>query len=129
MILSTDPPCAPFHRSKLWKIAPRRYITLAPLTYFSYIQGRRTKIVVPKDFETDQGSVPRLFWPLLSPDDYPDAFVIHDWLYTTRQFSRKTCDDMLFELLVSSGCSKHRALMIFYIVQAFGWWRWKKKGN
>lgn len=52
-------------------------------------------IVVPKGFESDGCSMPRFFWRLFGhPFDmqYLREAVLHDYLYKTQPFDRKTAD-------------------------------------
>jgi len=44
-------------------------------------------ITIPKGFEWDLSSVPRIFWAILPPDgDHEIASLIHDYLYRKRLF-------------------------------------------
>jgi len=63
------------------------------------------QIVVPKGFESDGCSMPRFFWRLFGhPFDmqYLREAILHDYLYKTQQFDRKTADMIFREELQKS---------------------------
>ena len=73
-----------------------RWILTKSLIYESDVAGRT--IVVPAGFVTDLASVPRLpvvYW--LTGDTAASAAVVHDWLYSSHQVSRKMADAVLRE--------------------------------
>lgn len=39
------------------------------------------EVIVPVPMVTDFGSIPRIFWPFLDPDEFAPAFVPHDHLW------------------------------------------------
>jgi hypothetical protein len=62
-------------------------------------------ILVPKGFESDGCSMPRFFWRLFGhPFDmqYLREAILHDYLYKTQQFDRKTADLIFREELQKS---------------------------
>jgi hypothetical protein len=62
-------------------------------------------IVVPKGFESDGCSMPRFFWRLFGhPFDmqYLREAILHDWLYKTQIFDRKTADRLFKEEMEKS---------------------------
>jgi hypothetical protein len=62
-------------------------------------------ILVPKGFESDGCSMPRFFWRLFGhPFDmqYLREAILHDWLYKTQIFDRKTADLIFREELQKS---------------------------
>jgi hypothetical protein len=59
-----------------------------------------TTIRLGEGFICDLGSIPGFARWWLSPDDpWAQAFVLHDWLYRTRLFDRRTCDLILWDAL------------------------------
>lgn len=53
---------------------------------FGYTTRDGDTITVPKAFETDLASVPRLFWRIFPTDDtYSQAAVLHDYLCDIRE--------------------------------------------
>jgi len=62
-------------------------------------------ILVPKGFESDGCSMPRFFWRIFGhPFDmqYLREAILHDYLYKTQQFDRKTADLIFSEELQKS---------------------------
>lgn len=47
-------------------------------------------VIKPEDMLTDGASIPRFLWgvPGMAPWDWPDAVIIHDWLYETHHRGR-----------------------------------------
>jgi hypothetical protein len=88
----------------------------------------------PKPFITDLGTIPRLVWSWLSPDDYDISYpsVIHDYLYKMKgdlrtqvglkheKINRKTADDVLKEAMASVGASGFRQFVVYQAVRNFG---------
>lgn len=68
---------------------------------FVYDCGRTQESIRVEDgFLCDLGSIPRFARCWLSPDDtYAQAYVLHDWLYQSKMFDRKTCDLILWDAL------------------------------
>jgi len=78
-------------------------------------------ITISKGFVTDFASVPRLFWNIISPyDKHAKAAVIHDYLYKTKPFPRKICDDIFLEAMGVLGVSKWKKYLMYYMVRMFG---------
>ena len=55
----------------------RQYKLMKDFVCLSAIVG---KITVPAGYITDFHSIPRLFWPVLPPDDWAEGAVAHDYL-------------------------------------------------
>jgi len=70
------------------------------LRYILFKYG--VEIIARPKFKCDGGSVPRMFWSLIS-DPYATryllGFVLHDILYAAEYFPRSTCDWILLEIL------------------------------
>lgn len=90
-------------------------------------------IYVPKNFEHDGASVPRLAWSLsgLSPDGlHRAAALVHDWLYVckgrqqNKTYERYEADKIFYEIMIKSGCNKFRAKIAYFAVRAGGWKYW-----
>lgn len=110
----------------------------APLEYSSDIMGVG-KIVVPKGFETDFASVPRLpmMWVLAGGVGHRSA-TIHDWLYslakqaqnsgaTYKVFSRAICDAVFAEALACGGVGFFRRGAMWAAVRLGGWRYWGER--
>lgn len=83
-------------------------------------------ITIPKGFQTDYASVPRLFWVLVPPwGNYGRAAVVHDYLYKNQDYTRKECDDIFRDAMVSSGVKKWRISIMYRAVRWFGIFAWR----
>lgn len=78
-------------------------------------------IIVPKGFETDFSSVPRLpLAYLLAGEQAHEAAVVHDYLYGSKTVSKKLADDVFLEAMKESGVSWWRRKLMWAAVAAFG---------
>ena len=79
-----------------------RWVIDSPLVYFSEVAGE--KITVPKGFDTDFASVPRIpIAYLLYANRGRRAAVVHDYLYRIGYRTRATCDAIFREALLADG--------------------------
>ena len=93
-----------------------------PLIYY----GSRRSWRIPRGFETDFASVPRIFTNILGRwGRYGRAAIVHDWLYWTQRTSRKEADDTLLEAMCVLGVAKWQRQAIYWAVRLFGWIAWK----
>jgi hypothetical protein len=84
-------------------------------------------IKVPEGFITNFVSVPRIFWPIISPiDEYGKAAVIHDYLYDKAIYSKKRSDDIFREAMNILNVKQWKIFCIYWSVRIFGWWSWWK---
>lgn len=90
-------------------------------------------MVVPTGFETDFNSVPRGLWNILPPWEYPEAGVVHDYLYkfpevftgdSTRTLNRGECDDIHRRILDLTGASFFKRQAMWAGIRAGGWKPW-----
>lgn len=106
-----------------------------PHTKFSYEivedliwQGNTDSIRVPSGFVCDFASVPwlfqRIFPKMGTLSDAPA--VLHDWLYVTELFDRKTCDEIFLKALKERGVPKWKAYSMYYAVRLGGGFVWDK---
>lgn len=78
-------------------------------------------ITVPKDFETNLASIPRIFWNILPPaGKYAKAAILHDWLYTDGKKTRRECDEILLDGMRSLDVEKWKCELMYYSVRWFG---------
>lgn len=77
------------------------------------------EIIVPAGFVCDLNSIPRLYWAVSPATDYPEAGVVHDWLYST-QFPRSLADRIYAELLTALGMSAARVAGRYMALRLFG---------
>ena len=116
-------------RSKL-VISPvtggKRWLLIEP---FEYERGKMESfdiIRVPKDFETDFASIPRIFWSILPPwGRYGKAAVLHDWMYFNGKKTRKECDSIFLEAMGVLKVSWWKKKVMYLGVRSFGSIVWK----
>lgn len=78
-------------------------------------------IVVPKGFETDLDSIPRIpFIYAITKGRAVRAAVIHDFLYRCSDYSRNNCDKIFKKAMKDEGVPYIYRKMIFYAVRVFG---------
>jgi len=76
---------------------------------------------VPDKFVTDGASTPKILWNLFPPlGRYSIAAVVHDHLYRTHPFDRKTCDKVFLALMVFLEVSRWRRRSMYRAVRLFG---------
>lgn len=117
----------------------RRLRLLEPFIF----QDDKKKIVIaiPAGFESDYNSVPRGLWNLFPPWEYPEAAVIHDWLYKHPQglyqgadeaidnLSRRECDDIHRRILDLLGANWATRQLMWAGIRAGGEFSWKRYRN
>lgn len=74
----------------------------------------------PKYFITDLASIPWIAEPIFNSLDTRIEGVFHDWLYCSNALFRSQCDDLLHEMLLSTGADKLRADLIYAGVRIGG---------
>jgi len=82
--------------------------------------------IVPDGFEFEI-TRPRI-WAGSLPDSgaYTEAFLIHDWLYSIKQTSRKYADSVMLAVMKYRGVYKWQYRRIYWAIRAFGWLPWRK---
>lgn len=103
------------------RVAPDedRWRLLADLAFSSDVLDRL--VIVPKGFETDFASVPRIpvaFW--LFGGVAQEAAVVHDHLYSTGACSRKLADEVFAEASAACGVPAWRRGPMWLGVRLFG---------
>lgn len=90
-------------------------------------------ITIPKGFETDISSVPRIFWAMLAPDgDFAIGAIIHDYLYVNKLYNRQFNDREMLKwskaLYSTNRISIHNIdnHTRYHVVRLFGWYVWNK---
>ena len=86
------------------------------------------RIIVPAGFKTDFASVPRIFWSVISPigKGYTSAAIVHDYLYSTHQVTKKEADNIFLWLMQRDGVSYLKRYAMYWSVRLFGGKAWKK---
>ena len=92
--------------------------TVEPLIW----DGGRDEIVVPAGFICNGASVPAVFAFVLpkAGERYDRAACLHDFLYATRKFDRKKCDEIFYEAMKFDKVAKWKAWIIHKSVRVFG---------
>lgn len=88
-------------------------------------------ITIPKDFEFDGGTIPRIFWTIsgLTPwGYYTSEYALHDKLYVDKgivgdkTLSRKIIDKILRKQMKEKGASWFKYSITYLFCRAFGWY-------
>ena len=110
---------------KAKKLTETTWALLAPLTYVSDLV--EDAIVVPRGFQTDFASVPRVpiaFW--LTGDTAHEAAVVHDWLYQRHGVdTRQDADTVFLEAMEAMGIPAWRRQIMYRAVRLCGEGAWK----
>lgn len=99
------------------------------LTLTAPFQYRDTEqdITVPIGFVTDFNSVPRGLWNFFPPWEYPEAGVVHDYLYRNPgPRSRGDCDGIHRRIMEAEGASTWLRVSAYLGLRAGGWLPWGK---
>ena len=84
-------------------------------------------IKIPPGTITNFASVPRIFWPIISPiDNHAKAAVIHDYCYYIQYDKKKECDDLFLEGMTVLGVKKWKRYCMYWSVRLFAWIPWLK---
>lgn len=91
--------------------------------------GTRT-IEIPRGFESDGASVPRLFWGLISPAVHAGtirAALCHDWLYGghANDWTRREADALFRDFCREDGLAFWRAWLAWLALRLCGRTRWR----
>lgn len=96
-----------------------KWIVMQDLVYDSDVAGQT--FTVPRGFQTDLASVPRLplvYW--LTGDTSSAAATVHDYLYSTRLTTRKMADSVLKEASQATGVPGWRRWLMWAGVRIGG---------
>lgn len=105
-----------------------RWKTLRHLCYHAGREGSEEVYEVPKGFETDFASVPRLLWSLVGhpAGPYAPAAVLHDWLYATAPVSRSRADSLFLEAMAVLQVRWTQRWALYLGVRIGGWVAWSQ---
>jgi hypothetical protein len=82
---------------------------------------------VPKGFECDLASIPRLLWWWAAPDGvYRAAVILHDFDYRRQEVSRRIADRTLYRAMRHLDTRPTQALAIWLGVRIGGWLAWHR---
>lgn len=126
--------------------APGEFIMYRDFGVEFRFRGNWYREVVPKGFITDFASVPRAAQILPGfgvNESSANSSVPHDYHYCRRgklavtdcitgrveliELTRKECDQLLYDGLISSGYSRAQAAMFYAAVRIGGWYYWSRR--
>lgn len=114
-------------------IGRNTWSNIEPFEYHVGTYPSEEIITVPIGFITDFASIPRIFWPLISPiDSHAKASVVHDYCYYKGLYSKKKSDLIFKEGLEVLKINPVKKWTMYYFVVIFGWFAWwnhRKKDN
>ncbi len=96
------------------------------LTEDFIFEGEAQRIVVPAGFVTDFNSVPRGLWNFFPPWEYPEAGVVHDYLYRYNGISRADADAIHRRILELKGCPWFKRQAAYYALRIGGSVPWNR---
>lgn len=116
---TTELVISPAARTGFWKLDEA-------FDYYIDESARRVTISVPKGFETDFASIPRIFWNILPPfGTYGKASIVHDFLYSVLsndlQYTRADCDKVFLDAMGILGTNVIVRYSMWVAVRSFGW--------
>lgn len=92
---------------------------------FGYLE-----IIVPKGFQTDFASIPRIFWNIIAPiGKHTLPSVLHDYLYeygSSMAISRKKADKIFYDAMIESHVARITANVMWFFVRVFASRHYKK---
>jgi len=96
-------------------------------SYYTDMFGDREIISVPDGFCTDVASSPKILWSIIpSIGLYTKAAIMHDYLYSSGKYDRKSCDKMFLEAMKILGVVKVKRELMYLAVRIFGKNKFKK---
>ena len=95
------------------------------LTEKLVFEDKTHTIEVPKDFVTDFNSVPRGLWNVFPPWEYPEAGVVHDYLYRLGLGTRKEADAIHRRILEHLECPRVKRYAAWVALRVFGGAAWR----
>lgn len=106
-------------------IGPNRWKVYKQFEYHVGKYPSEIIIYVPVGFETDFASVPRVFWPIISPiDEHGKAAVVHDYCYRNGLYQKITCDKIFREALRVLKVPEWKVFCMYWAVVLFAWRGW-----
>ncbi|MCI5045841.1 MAG: DUF1353 domain-containing protein [Aquisalinus sp.] len=96
---------------------------------YYYCYDKTNELIrVPAGFVYDMASIPRPAWVLYQPARFPEASLVHDWLYAIAEGKgtevekemRTKADDILRSIIVESGRGERAAATVHFATTRFG---------
>lgn len=117
--------CAHFHQVKFINEA-----CIVPYDGYNYKTCKKIRVIIddksyiiPKGFETDLASIPRLLWPVFAPQysGFVAPAILHDYLYRcNNDITRLYADEVLYSALITEDVSAFTASKFYLGVRLFG---------
>jgi hypothetical protein len=108
-------------------VGPMLFELVKPFAYHIGTYPSNKVIIVPEGFITDFASIPRVFWPILSPlDEYAKAAVLHDFMYVMAPYERLRCEEIFLEAMTVLKVPEWKKMAVYRAVYLFGWKRWNQ---
>ena len=94
-----------------------RFIVLTPERY-TY---NGMEIIVPRGFDSDLASIPRVFWGIFPPHHYRYrlAALVHDYLIKDQGYIRENADLVFKEIMQVSGNPKWKTWLMYNAVRTW----------
>lgn len=92
------------------------------------IDSKGVSHTVPRGYQGDLSSIPRLFWMIFPPQTSRKACWPHDYYYSEQVGkTRAEADQVLLEGMIAEGLGKVRRQIIYRAVRLGGWMYWNKR--
>jgi hypothetical protein len=109
------------------------------LPLYQIIQGGRVRLLkdwniqdrcVPRGFESDLGSVPKLFWSIISPNDITFASILHDYDWLEADLGRYSYHlgnkSFIKNALELDKISKTKGYLCYFALEVVRIYKWIK---
>lgn len=117
-------------RANLHQVKFLNQACIVPFTGYHYKTCRVMRVTidavnykVPRDFETDLASIPRLLWPIFAPQysGFVAPAILHDYLYHCKNnITREFADEVLYSALLAEKVTSFTAYKFYLGVRLFG---------
>lgn len=131
--------CAIHNEQGNYTLLFRRHKEDAQGNIFTLLSGFKCRwhdrrIYVPKGFQSDGASVPRIFWWLVFPAEDLTALraaFLHDFIYRTHPagWTRAEADRLFYDIMIRDGVPAWKAWIAYQAVRACGWYAWQTMGG
>lgn len=99
----------------------KRWVVRKEFVYEVGSLGSGDKIVISPGFITDLASTPKLLWSILPPfGRYLPSAILHDYLYATKERSRKKSDKIFLEAMMVLNVPAWKRYAMYYAVRLCG---------
>jgi hypothetical protein len=92
---------------------------------FQFVDGD-TSILVPAGFRSNWNSVPRALWSFFPPWEYPEAGIVHDFLYRYGGVKRSRADSIHRRIMEIGGASFLKRTASYLALRVWGGITWDR---